>query len=760
MHAAPAGQGWSSSRLHLPSSVRSTHGRLPEVSAQGRGLVATGSGSFFGASALLGGGGGGFMWHWGGSHPPREPPALLQAGSADSVRTSGAARRRGRGGFIAPVSHADAPSQRGGRCYDRADLSMLGVSSLGKSYGGRVLFEGVSLQLNAGCRYGLVGANGSGKSTFLRILSGQEPATDGEVSVPSGARLGVLGQDHFADDAELVLHAAMRGDAVVLAALRARERALSGEGDPSALGELEHLLSTADGHTLEARASAILVGLGIPEGQLRGPVSALSGGLRLRVLLAQALVSRPDALLLDEPTNHLDILSIRWLEGFLAAFRGVSLVISHDQRFLDNVATHVLDVDYGTVTEYTGNYSAFVVDKAATRARKEGEIARKEAEIAKKRAFVERFGAKATKAKQAQSRLKQIEKIEVEELASSSRRAPSFAFQPRRPSGKDVLELRAVSKSYGDRRVLSGCSLRVQRGERVAVIGANGLGKSTLARIVAGRLSPDDGEVALGHEVHLGYFAQDHHELLDGATTPLEYVWAACPTEPMTWVRGQLGRALFSGGDVDKRVEALSGGEAARLVFCRLAVERPNLLVLDEPTNHLDLEAIDALIDALRAFDGTTLFVSHDRHFVSRTATRVLEVRADGLRDFPGTYAEYLERAGDDHLDVDAVVTRARAARASEAPAQSATVDWEAQKRRRNRRASLPALSAAALARVDDAEARRRELAAGYDEPGFFERASADELRALAEEDAALAAAIDADLAEWEALERELAEGA
>ncbi len=400
-----------------------------------------------------------------------------------------------------------------------------------------------------------------------------------------------------------------------------------------------------DGYTLEARATYILEGLGIPVASHRRPLATLSGGFKLRVLLAQVLLGGPDVLLLDEPTNHLDILSIRWLEKFLAGYQGCAVVISHDQRFLDNVASHVLDVDYGTVTLYPGNYSAFAVEKAATRARKQAEIEKAEAEIAHKRAFVERFRYKATKAAQAQSRLKQIEKIEVEELADTSRRSPRFLFTPERPSGRDVLTVEGVSKAYGPKQVLRDVALTVRRGEKLAVIGPNGLGKSTLLKILVDHLEADAGEVRWGHEARVGYFAQDHREILDDPEmTALDFLWAARPKETTAFVRGHLGRVLFSGEDVDKRVGMLSGGEAARLVFGRLMAEQPNVLVLDEPTNHLDLEAIQALVAALQAFEGTVVFVSHDRWFVSELGTRILEVTPEGPRDFPGTYAEYLAR--------------------------------------------------------------------------------------------------------------------
>ncbi len=633
---------------------------------------------------------------------------------------------------------------------------MLGTSGLGKAYGGRTLFEGVSLQLNRGSRYGLVGANGSGKTTFMRVLAGDEPATDGSVSLPASARMSVLRQDRFLDDDQRILDVAMMGDEVVWSAMTEQRRAIEAGGAATErVADLEDRIRAHDGYTLEARASAILEGLGIPVPSHRDPLGTLSGGFKLRVLLAQVLLGGADVLLLDEPTNHRDILSIRWLERFLSGYDGCALVISHDQRFLDNVATHILDVDYETITLYTGNYSTFHVEKQAIRERKEAGVARAEKIIAEKRAFVERFGAKATKAKQAQSRLKQIEKIEVEELASTSRREPHFRFEPERPSGKEVLEVKGISKSFGDNHVLSDVSMVVRRGEKIAVIGPNGLGKSTLLKIVMDRLAPDSGTVRWGHEVRAGYFAQDHKELLDDpATTPLDYLWAAVPTQSTSYVRGQLGRMLFSGDDVQKRVGALSGGEAARLVFCRIIVERPNVLVLDEPTNHLDLEAIHALAAALRAYEGTIVFVSHDRWFVSELATRILEVTPEGPRDFTGTYAEYLERCNDDHLDGDAVVLRAKKAKVA-APAD--TTSWEEQKRRRNRQKDLPARRDRALAAIEAAEARRKAIHARFEEPGFFERTLRGDVAALQAEDRDLGATIEARMAEWEELEKELA---
>ena len=636
---------------------------------------------------------------------------------------------------------------------------MIATSKLGKSYGARVLFEEVSLQLNAGARYGLVGANGSGKSTMLRILAGDEAASEGSFAIPKSARVGVLRQDRFLDDEAIILELAMRGDPVVWGALTEQRRiADEGHPDPGRVADLEDVIAAHDGYTLEARASAVLEGLGIPVAVQRSPLSTLSGGFKLRVLLAEVLVGGAVVLLLDEPTNHLDILSIRWLERFLAAYKGCAVVISHDQRFLDNVTSHTLDVDYRTITLYTGNYSAFVVEKQAIRERKEAANARAEEEIARKRAFVERFGAKNTKASQAQSRLKQIDRIEVEELVETSRRAPRLRFTPARPSGRDVLEVDGLSKAYGDKRVLTGVSLVVRRGERVGIIGPNGLGKSTLLKILVDRLAPDAGRVRWGHEARIGYFPQDHREVLDDPeTTPLEKLWAACPKEGTAFVRGELGRALFSGEDVDKKIGALSGGEAARLIFALLGVLEPNVLVLDEPTNHLDLEAIHALVDALRQFEGTVVFVSHDRWFVSELATRIVEITPDGPRDFPGTYAEYLERCGDDHLDAETVVLKAKQARQASAAAEPGGSSWEEQKRRRNRQKELPVRRDKVMAAIEAAEARKVAIDELYCSPGFFERTGKDELAALDKEQAELGPRIEALMAEWEELEREIA---
>lgn len=544
--------------------------------------------------------------------------------------------------------------------------AMIAVSGLAKGYGPQTLFTDVAFQLNPGNRYGLTGANGSGKSTLLRVLAGHEEPTAGTVSIPKKARLGVLRQDHFQYEEVPILDVVLQGDAELWEAMQEKEEVLARADeyfDGDRFAELEELIMARNGYAAESRAAEVLEGLGIPAEAHRRPLSTLSGGFKLRVLLAQTLASSPDILLLDEPTNHLDILSIRWLEKFLRDYTGTSVVISHDHRFLDNVCTHILDVDYETVTLYPGNYAEFMTAKHAHRERREAEIEKREKEIAHHQQFVDRFRAKASKARQAQSKVRMIEKMagELEPLPQSSRRYPTFRFQQRRPSGRAVLEAEGLAKTYDGRRVLDGVDLRVERGDRLAILGPNGIGKSTLLKILVDEVRPEAGSVEWGYETHPGYFAQNHREQLDQSRQSVDaYLWSICPGEPIGFVRGKLAEVLFTKEEVEKRLESLSGGEAARLLFARLSVEKPNVLLLDEPTNHLDLEAIEALVHGLRAYDGTLVFVSHDRWFVSELADRILEITPEGINDFRGTYDEYLERCGDDHLDAEQVALKVR----------------------------------------------------------------------------------------------------
>ncbi|HSM60671.1 MAG TPA: ABC-F family ATP-binding cassette domain-containing protein [Longimicrobiales bacterium] len=649
---------------------------------------------------------------------------------------------------------------------------MISVSNLAKAYGDRTLFRNVSFQLDPGERYGLVGANGSGKTTLLNIVSGREEPTEGSVSVPKALRLGVLRQDHFLFEEEEILAVAMMGNPELWKAIVEKEALLArAASDPASFdgdrfSVLEETVQRHDGYAAEARAGTILEGLGLPTEVHRNPLSTLSGGFKLRVLLAQVLASAPDVLLLDEPTNHLDILSIRWLEKFLADFPGPVVVISHDHRFLDNVVTTILDVDYETVTRYRGNYTDFVDAKQAERERREREIENREREIAHHQEFVDRFRAKASKARQAQSKLRMIEKkaSQLEALPGSSRRYPAFRFEPARASGRDVLTLKGVRKSFGDNEVLHGVDLLVRRGDRLAIMGPNGIGKSTLLKIAMGELDPDEGEATWGYEARVGYFAQDHREALEDIDQSAEeWLWTFCPDRDRGFVRGYMGLMLFSGDDGKKRLSALSGGEAARLVFSRIALERPNALVLDEPTNHLDLESIEALVEGIRGFDGTVILVSHDRWFVSQLATRVVEIKPGAILDYQGTYDEYVHFTGDDHLDADKVVLKARREKRDTArkakreagadrarPRPGGTADPRREARRlEERRDEL-------TARLEAAEARVAEIDGLFCEPDYFERTPPEQVSALERERGALQEEIESLVRAWEDVERSL----
>ena len=648
---------------------------------------------------------------------------------------------------------------------------MIFISQLGKRFGNKELFSGVSLQLNPGQRYGLIGANGCGKSTFLKILTGEEGSDDGEITFGKALRLGVLKQDHFQYENDRIVDVAMQGDQEVANALTRLEHESGLTADE--VHELSELITLADGYSLEARTRDVLQGLGIAKESIDLPLSSLSGGFKLRVLLAQVLLSRPDALLLDEPTNHLDILSIKWLEDFLKSFVGCAVVISHDRRFLDSISTRVLDVDYGEITDYAGNYSSFLKAKLAAAEERDKETARVGKIIAEKKAFVERFKAKASKARQAQSRAKQLEKLEVPDLKVSSRRAPLFRFQQERPTGKDVLKVRQVDKAYGSKQVLKNVSFELRRGERLAVIGENGVGKSTLLKIVADQLGADAGDFEWGVHAKIGYFAQDHHELLnDAKMTPLDYVWNAIPAEGTSVVRGQLGRMLFSAEEVEKKVTALSGGESARLIFARLIAEQPNILVLDEPTNHLDIEAIDALAEALKKFEGTLLFVSHDRFFVSEVADRILEVRKDGIDDFSGTFKEFLEKDGADHLDAESIAAAkkkeerepksqktALTPRVSQAKQSiDENLSYEERKRRANRAKLLPRKRDQILAEIESLETEKAKIHAQYADPAFFVSTPEAEQNVVRNRESEIEASLLEKMNAWEEIELELSE--
>jgi ATPase subunit of ABC transporter with duplicated ATPase domains len=630
---------------------------------------------------------------------------------------------------------------------------MISVSGLAKHFGPQVLFADATFQLNPGERHGLVGANGSGKSTLLKILTGQELSSEGTVAIPKRLRVGVLRQDHFVFENDRIRDVVMMGNQQLWDAFVEREELLAKADesfDADRYAELEEIVLKHDGYTAEARAAEILEGLGIPEEHHLEPLSILSGGFKLRVLLAQTLAAEPDALLLDEPTNHLDILSIRWLEKFLQEFSGTVVVVSHDHRFLDNVCTHILDVDYQTVTLYRGSYTDFISQKAAEQDRKEKEIDKREKEIAHHKAFVERFRAKATKARQAKSKQKQLDRIVLDSLPQTSRRYPTFQFDQRRSSGRTVLELEDVCKAYGDNEVLRDVSLTVRRGDRIAIIGPNGIGKSTLLKIAVDEVALDSGNSEWGYEAHPGYFAQDHKELLKPDSQTVEgWLWDVCPGEPIGFVRGHLARVLFSGDDVEKRLGSLSGGEGARLTFARLAVEKPNVLVLDEPTNHLDLEAIEALVEGLRNYPGTLIFVSHDRWFVSKLAERIIEITPNAVRDYEGTYDEYVAHCGDDHLDTEATLRKAKQKDRRKKAQPASPIDKKMIRALEKKRDEL-------TEKIETAEERVHEINDLFCDPSYFDRTPHKEVRRLETEQKTLKETASQLLEQWEGVEKEI----
>lgn len=530
---------------------------------------------------------------------------------------------------------------------------MMIIRELGLQYGSRVLFAGVDLNLNPGSRYALVGANGAGKSSFLRILGGEEEASTGEVTTSKGACIGWLKQDHFLYEQTSIINTVIAGNAKLWKALQTRaallEKETLTEEEGYLLAECEMTVLEEDGYSAEGVAAFLLEGLGIPEASHHQPLSILSGGYKLRVLLAQALFQKPDILLLDEPTNHLDIPSIQWLETYLQDYQGVLVLISHDVAFLNKLATHVLDIDYGEVRIYTGNYDRFVQQKEQTMEQKLKEAAGIEKKVAHMQALVDRFRA-GTRARQAASRAKAIDKIELPDLVKSSRVSPGFQFESQRSSGKVVLKAHEIGKAFDGRSVLHQVNLTINRGDKLIIIGPNGVGKSTLLKILLGLIPADQGAYEWGHEVHRSYFSQDHHDLLSESQTLFGWLEQRRPTDAAPALRKALGQVLFKQDDAFKNILQLSGGEAARLLLAHMMLEKGNTLILDEPTNHLDIEAKEALKQALIRYPGTLLMVTHDRDFAMHIGSRVMAITPKGVTHFPGSYEDYLKKHGKDYF--------------------------------------------------------------------------------------------------------------
>jgi ATPase subunit of ABC transporter with duplicated ATPase domains len=536
---------------------------------------------------------------------------------------------------------------------------VIALSGINKQYGRQVLFVDASFQLNPGEKIGLVGPNGSGKTTIFRLIAGEEHADDGDVAVPKRLSIGYFKQEIDEMAGWPVLDEAIAGsgrlgdlhhELIGLEhALADAARADDSETLLARFGDVQSEYQTRGGYELEANAREVLHGLGFDDARIDGDVGALSGGWKMRVAMAKVLLGRPDALLMDEPTNHLDIESIIWLEEYLESFAGSLLMTCHDRDFMNRVVSKVVEIDAGELVTYSGNYDFYEKERAQRDTHREAAFARQQAMLAKEQRFIERFQTHASKAAQVQSRVKKLEKIETIELPKK-RAVVSFDFKPPPRSGDDVAILGKLSKSYGERRLYTAFDFLIRRGERWCVMGVNGAGKTTLLKMVAGVLPPDGGTVRLGASVKLGYFSQQALDLLDPELTVLEQVQKDFSGAGMGILRSLLGAFQFSGDDVDKKVRFLSGGEKSRLVMARMLFDPPNFLVLDEPTNHLDLATKEMLVEALSKFDGTMLFVSHDRVFLRGLSNRVLELTGeDGTaapRPYGGSYVEWVARTG------------------------------------------------------------------------------------------------------------------
>ncbi len=522
-------------------------------------------------------------------------------------------------------------------------MANLQVNLVTKSYGSKKLFEDVNVNFTAGKRYGLTGPNGAGKSTFLKILSGDLEPDTGTVSRPE--KTSMLRQDQFGYEETRVLDVVLQGSARLWSAMAEKENLLAlpniTDDQGNRLGELECVIAEEDGYTAESDAGTLLAGLGIPSDSHEGKMGDLAGGLKLRVLLARALFGKPEVLLLDEPTNNLDIDSIRWLEEFLCEYQGVLVTISHDRHFLNAICTHIADIDYNTIITYTGAYDEMVMAKSEVRGRIESENSDRQKKISQLQDFVARFGA-GTRASQVQSRKKQIEKLQLSDLKRSNIERPFIQLLVKKPSGKQTLTIDGLSKQFPAAKICEDFTTLITKGEKVAIVGQNGVGKTTLCRLLVGELKPDEGTIEWGHEVSIGYIAQDHSDTIPKGTTVDAYLHSFDDRAYLQDIRGLLGKMLFKGEEGQKSTNVLSGGEAVRLLFAKLMLTKDNVLVLDEPTNHLDLESIVALGDALSKFEGTAFVVTHDRELISGFATRLFAFSPEGLIDFRGSYDEYL----------------------------------------------------------------------------------------------------------------------
>jgi ATPase subunit of ABC transporter with duplicated ATPase domains len=528
---------------------------------------------------------------------------------------------------------------------------LISTSNLSIQFGAKPLFENISVTFGNSNRYGLIGANGSGKSTLMKILAGQLEPTVGNVALDPHVRIGQLSQDQFGYEEYRVLDAVIMGYDKLWKVMQERDRLYSlpemSDEEGMRVADLEIEFAEMDGYSAESRAGELLEGIGIPVEQHEGPMSAVAPGWKLRVLLAQALFSDPDVLLLDEPTNNLDINAIRWLEEFLETSKSTMVIISHDRHFLNTVCSHMADLDYGKLQVFPGNYDEYMTAATQARERVHADNAKKKAKMADLQAFVSRFSANASKARQATSRARQLEKIQLEDIKPSSRVSPFIRFEQDKPLRRIAVEATNISKGFDEGPLFKNLDLTIEAGSRVAILGQNGIGKTTLARCprcLLQDLAVDSGDVKWSENAETGYFAQDNAAEFEENMSLFDWItqWQP-PGAPEQLLRATLGRMLFSRDESEKSVKVVSGGEERRLMFGKLILQRPNVIVMDEPTNHLDMETIEALNLALENYPGTLIFISHDRNFVSSLATRIIEMTPDGIIDFNGSYDEYLD---------------------------------------------------------------------------------------------------------------------
>lgn len=639
---------------------------------------------------------------------------------------------------------------------------MITATNLTMAYGSKTLFKNVSFQLNPKQHYGLIGANGAGKSTLVKILTGDIIPEAGDVSIPPQVTIGTLKQNHYLFENERILDVVLMGNISLWNALQSKEELLAHdhftEASCKKLENFEKTIAEHNGYSAPSEAAKLLEGLGIYANVHEKPLSVLSGGYKLRVLLAQVLFSNPAILLLDEPTNHLDLHSIRWLEDYLKDFPGTILISSHDCDFLNAICDYTLDLDHQTIKLYKGNYNDFLELKASDLELRMSQMEKQEKKRDDLQNFIDRFKAKATKARQAQSKAKLVEKLEESmaqsELSPSIRMYPKLQFDQCRPSGAIALTIKDIHKSYGPKQVLHGVSLEVERGDRLAILGANGIGKSTLLEIITQYTEATAGTFHWGHAVQVAYFPQDHKREVHGDISLLDWLRQFDREIPEQRIRDYLGRVLFSGEDVKKSVSVLSGGETARLILAKMMLMKHNVLIFDEPTNHLDMEATEALLEALENYPGTVIFVSHNRHFVAKIATRIAEISEEGIKDFKLTFAEYLAKRDTDLLTAKG--SQRRQDSDSNFAKETQKQKFENQKNQRNLKAQLEKRIHILEVKCEDLEKKIKQTEETLSTEGFYQKTSPAKVQELLNTKALLESQLAEAFKEWEDKNNEL----